>query len=138
MVPDPQARASRSIGLSLGLILATIAAGLLIRFAPLGLPPFIVKYGGSTLWALTIYWIVSALLPAWHLRSVALLAGALATAVEFAKLCHSPGLDAFRHTLPGILLLGRIFSGWDIAAYWIAIIVGAFWDRSLRWTSHSP
>ncbi|MDR3727578.1 MAG: DUF2809 domain-containing protein [Terracidiphilus sp.] len=109
----------------------TVAAGLAIRFAPLGLPYFAVKYGGSMLWALMIYWIVSTLLPARHFLTVPLLSAAFATAVEFAKLCHTPALDAFRLTLPGILLLGRFFSVWDIATYWLAISIGAFIDRAL-------
>lgn len=62
----------------------------------------------------------------------ALIAGTIATAVEFGKLYHSAGLDHFRRTLPGVVLLGRYFSGWDIAAYWLAIGVGAMIDRSLR------
>ena len=123
---------SRPFGLSLALMLATVAAGLAVRFAHVGLPPFVVKYGGSTLWALMVYGIVSTLLPAWRLPAVALLAGVLATAVEFVKLYHSPGLDAFRLTLPGILVLGRHFSLWDILAYWIAICLGAYLDRMLR------
>ena len=53
----------RSIVLSLVLMLATVSGSLVVRFAPLGLPQFVVKYGGSTLWALMVYWIVSALLP---------------------------------------------------------------------------
>jgi hypothetical protein len=64
--------------------------------------------------------------------TVALLTGTLATAVEFVKLYHSPILDAFRLTLPGIVLLGRFFSVWDIVAYWLAISVGALVDRGLR------
>jgi hypothetical protein len=79
-----------------------------------------------------VYWIVSTLLPSWRLPAVALLTGALATGVEFVKLYHSPGLDAFRLTLPGVLLLGRVFSGWDIAAYWLAIVAGALVDQRIR------
>ena len=41
-------------------------------------------------------------------------------------------LDAFRMTLPGILLLGRVFPVWDIAVYWSAIVVGAAIDARLR------
>jgi hypothetical protein len=123
---------SRPLILSLALMFATVVAGLAVRFAPLGLPPVVVKYGGSTLWALMVYWIVSALLPSWRLLALVLLTGVLATAVEFAKLYHSPGLDAFRLTLPGVLLLGRVFSVWDIAAYWIAIVVGGFVDMGIR------
>jgi hypothetical protein len=117
---------------SLGLIAITVAVGLAIRFAPLGLPPFAVKYGGSMLWAMMVYWIASAFLPAWRLLGIVLLAGALATSVEFFKLYHCVPLDAFRHTLPGILLLGRFFSLWDIAAYWFAICIGALADSALR------
>lgn len=128
----PEEMPPRSIVLSLALMLVTVVCGLVVRFAPLGLPPFVVKYGGSTLWALMVYWIVSALLPSWRLFVIALLAGVIATAVEFVKLYHSPGLDTFRLTLPGILLLGRFFSVWDIVAYWFAISVGAFVDSSIR------
>jgi len=129
---------SRPLLLSLVLMLATIAAGLAVRFAPLGLPPFVVKYGGSMLWALMVYWIISALLPSWRLLTLALVAGTFATAVEFFKLCHSPTLDAFRLTLPGVLLLGRFFSVWDIVAYWFAIVIGAFADKALRLPQEHP
>jgi hypothetical protein len=103
-----------------------------IRFAHFGLAPFIVKYGGSMLWALMIYWIVSSLLHAMRLRVLALLTAGITTAVEFFKLYHAPALDAFRMTLPGILLLGRFFSAWDILVYWIAIVAGVFLDRRIR------
>jgi Protein of unknown function (DUF2809) len=125
----------RRLTISLALMAATVAAGLTFRFAHLGLPQFAVKYGGSTMWALMIYWIVSTVLPWWRISAVVLLAGLLATGVEFAKLYHSPVLDAFRVTLPGTLLLGRFFSVWDIVAYWIAISAGAIMDRRLRRTN---
>jgi hypothetical protein len=121
----------RSRTLSLALCLVTIAAGLTFRMAPLGLPAFVVKYAGSTLWALMIYWIVSTLLSTWRLSAVAVISGLIATGVEFFKLYHSPGMDAFRLTLPGILLLGRYFSVWDIVAYWLAIAAGALADGAL-------
>ena len=123
--------------MSFALVLVTIAGGLLIRFGPLGLPRFVVKYGGSMLWALTIYWVVSALFARWRVLSVALLAGSLATAVECVKLYHSPWIESFRLTLPGILLLGRVFSGWDILAYWLAVAVGAVLDRFIWWHPRS-
>ena len=122
----------RSMLLSITLLLITIASGLLIRFGPLGLPFFVVKYGGSILWALMIYWIISALFPWWHVVAVAILAGSLATSIEFLKLYHAPRLDSFRTTVPGVLLLGRFFSAWDILAYWLAMTLGAILDRCLR------
>ena len=120
----------RPLTCSLALCFLTIVAGLTFRLVPLGLPPFIVKYAGSTLWAVMIYWIASTLLPTWRLPIVAVVSGSIATAVEFFKLYHSPGMDAFRLTLPGILLLGRYFSVWDIVAYWVAIAAGALADRT--------
>ena len=123
---------SRPLGLSLLLMAATIAAGLIIRFARLGLPLFVSKYGGSMLWALMIYWFVTTLLPRWSLSKAAVLAGILAAAVEFLKLYRTPALDAFRLTLPGILVLGRYFSVWDIVAYWLAIVAVAIVDRRMR------
>ncbi len=126
MTPRPVAR-------SVALILITVAAGLVLRMAPLGLPAFVVKYGGSTMWAVMIYWIASAVLARWRPAAVVLISGMIATAVEFFKLYPSPGVDLFRATLAGKLLLGRYFSGWDIVAYWAAIAVGAMVDgRFLR------
>ena len=122
----------RPLILSLALMAVTMIGGLVIRFFPLGLPLSVVKYGGSMLWALMIYWMVSAFLPSWRLRAVALLTAGITIAVEFFKLYHTPALDNFRLMLPGILLLGRFFSFWDILAYWIAIAAGVFLDRRIR------
>ena len=52
--------------------------------------------------------------------------------MEFLKLYDPPWLDAFRSTLPGIVLLGRIFNPWDIVVYWIAIILSAGFDVKMR------
>jgi hypothetical protein len=119
------------------LLVVTVAAGLLVRFAHLGLPGFVMKYGGSMLWALMFYWIASALWPSGRVVPAALLTAGLTAAIEFFKLVHSPVLDAFRLTLPGIMLLGRVFSPWDIAAYWLAIAIGALIDWRMRKTVHS-
>lgn len=122
----------RPIAVSIALMLATIAAGLAIRFAHLGWPRSVVKYGGSMLWAVMIYWMVSTILASWRITSVAAISGLIATAVEFVKLYHTAWLDAFRHTLAGIVLLGSIFSFRDIAAYWIAIVLAVVLDSFVR------
>ena len=131
---NPQSRRRpiqpRPIRRSVVLIAATILLGIAIRFAPLGLPAGISKYGGSALWALLIYWIVSTVVP--RLSPAASIAAIFTAAVEAFKLYHSPGLDAFRRTLPGALLLGRVFSGWDILAHWLAISIGLLIDLRLR------
>ncbi len=112
-----------------GLMGVTGVAGLAVRFVPLGLPAAVVKYGGSTMWALMIYWVLALVLRGWRPGWLVVLAGVVATAVEFLKLYRTPWLDAFRLTLPGILLLGRYFSVWDIVAYWVSIGVGAVVDE---------
>jgi hypothetical protein len=124
----------RTLTSSLAIFLVTVMAGLAVRMAPLGLPAVVVKYGGSMLWAVMIYWIVSTAMARWRLPVVGLVAGAIATAVEFFKLYHSPGMDAFRLTLPGMILLGRYFSVRDIVAYWVAIGVAAWIDERIRLT----
>ena len=53
----------------------------------------------------------------------------IAIAVECVRLYHQPGLDAFRMTLAGQLLLGRIFSLWNIVAYAIGIAGSALADE---------
>jgi hypothetical protein len=129
--------------LSLVLLFVTIVAGLVLRMVPLDLSPLVVKYGGSMLWALAIYWLVSTILARGGLVMSAMLAGLLATAVEFLKLYHTPDLEAFRYTLPGEFLLGRTFSFLDIAAYWVAITLGALLDTQFRpaksaYREHAP
>jgi len=78
---------------------------------------------------------ISTLLPTVRFSAVALFAAVVTAAVERFKLHHSPGIDAFRLTLPGILLLGRFFSVWDILAYWTTIFAGVLADMRIRSTS---
>jgi len=124
--------AGRPLFVSALLIAATVAAGLTLRLTHLGLPFLVVKYGGSMLWAAMIYWIVSTVRPGWTIAKAALASGLIASAVELFKLYHVPWLDAFRLTLPGALLLGRVFSIWDLLAYVVAIVAGACADRAMR------
>jgi hypothetical protein len=66
---------------------------------------------------------------------------AIAICVELFRLVHAPWLDAFRLTLAGALLLGRIFSAWDMLAYGVGIVLGMLLDRagtcSVRDAPHS-
>lgn len=112
--------------------MGTIALGLALRLARLGLPYPVIKYGGSMLWALMIYWIVSFLRPRWSLLRCALASTTLAFGVELFKLYHEPLLDAFRLTLPGAILLGRVFSASDLIAYGVAMTLGVQADRAMR------
>ncbi len=122
-------RISQRRTLAAALLIAAVAAGLLWRNAPLHLPFVLWKYGGSALWAIAVYWLLATLFPQLRPVTLAILAGLIALAVEFSRLIPYAPLDAFRLTLPGKLLLGRIFSVRNIAAYWVAIAVSAVLDR---------
>lgn len=124
----------------LGLAIATMLAGLVLRLVPLGLPYPLVKWGGSVLWAAMVYWLLAALMPYTRVITVAFAAAVVAGLVESLRLYHSPGLDAFRLTLAGVLLLGRVFSRWHLVAYWAAIAVVSLIDWGLvrRWLRGRP
>lgn len=117
-----------------GLALVVIACGLSLRLygLPLGLPAFVVKYGGSLLWATMVFLLVGVLLPRQTPSQLAAIAVAIAVVVEFSRLVHTPWLDAFRLTTPGALLLGRIFSLWNLVAYVAGIVVGVWLDRLME------
>lgn len=114
-----------------GLALAVIVCGLSLRWYgfPLGLPAFVVKYGGSLLWATMVFLLVGALLPRLARMQLATIAMVIAAVVEFSRLVHTPWLDAFRLTTAGALLLGRIFSLWNLAAYAVGIAFGVWIER---------
>ena len=80
----------------LGLAMGTIGLGLAWRLVPLGMPLWLVKYGGSGIWGTMVYWLVAAAKPGWARPRVSGAAVLVAWAVELFKLVHAPGLDAFR------------------------------------------
>jgi hypothetical protein len=113
------------------LCVAIIISGLALRrfgFG-LGLPTTIVKYGGSILWGSMVFFIVAVAAPRRSRQYVALISAVIAVCVELFRLVHAPWLDDFRLTLAGALLLGRIFSAWDILAYGAGIGFAAGLDR---------
>ncbi len=129
---DRQMRKSLIIARA-GRCLAIIACGLALRgwgFG-LGLSASVVKYGGSVLWGTMVFLLVAIAASQLSRTRIAAVAGAIAIGVELFRLVHLPWLDAFRLTLPGALLLGRIFSVWNILAYGVGIAIGAWLDRSV-------
>ena len=107
-----------------GLCLLIIMSGLALRgfgFS-FGLSAIVVKYGGSALWAAMVYFLVAMAAPRESRLSIALISAAIAVGVELFRLIHAPWLDALRLTLLGALLLGRIFSAWNMLAYGVGII----------------
>ncbi|WP_139025044.1 DUF2809 domain-containing protein [Bradyrhizobium sp. STM 3843] len=137
MTASPPCLASRAAMLwrstrALGLAVIVIALGLGLRFygRGLGVPAFAVKYGGSVLWATMVYVLLAAFAPRLRPLRVAAIALAIAVVVELVRLVHTPWLDSFRLTLAGALLLGRIFSIWNILAYAVGILLAMEIDRA--------
>ena len=124
----------RSLVARLMLCAAIIVSGLALRAFGFGagLPGGIVKYGGSILWATMIFLLVAIAQPRLSRRNVALVSIVIAIGVELFRLLHTPWLDAFRLTLPGELLLGRIFSLWNMLAYAVGILLGVLLDRLIQ------
>lgn len=111
-----------------------IVAGLALRgFGyEIGLPFPVVKYGGSLLWGTMVLLLVASVIVSCRLAAVWAIALAIAAAVEFSRLYHTPMLDEFRLTLAGKLLLGRVFSLWNIVAYAAGIGLGMAIEMRLR------
>jgi hypothetical protein len=114
---------------SFALLLLTIPIGLAVRFLPLGLPWFLYKYLGSTLWAIALYWLLATLLLKVRPLILASLAITIATLLELSRLIPITPIDAFRETVAGKILLGRYFSLKNIAAYILAIALAATFDH---------
>lgn len=84
---------------------------------------------GDALWALLVFSLVCAALPAWPLSRRVLLTLGLAWLVEISQLWHAPWLDALRHTKLGALAIGGSFSLGDLACYAVGIALGALLAR---------
>jgi hypothetical protein len=113
------------------LCLSIMISGLALRGfgLGLGLPAFFVKYGGSVLWGTMVFFLVAIAASNLSRRMIALISALIAVGVELFRLVHTPWLDAFRLTLAGALLLGRIFQPWDMLAYGVGIVLGLLLDR---------
>ncbi|EJC73015.1 Protein of unknown function (DUF2809) [Rhizobium leguminosarum bv. trifolii WSM2012] len=111
----------------LAALLVIIVAGLALRrfgYA-VDLPFVVVNYGASALWGAMVYLLVALIAARSRPAIIALTALFIAISLELFRLYHTPWLDAFRLTTAGALLLGRIFSLWNILAY--AIGIAAAW-----------
>ncbi len=124
-MPDQRLRYALACG-------ALIGAGLVWRLAPLGLPWVWWKYGGAVIWGAMVYGLAGIIYP----RRALPLAVLIALGAEFLRLYHTPWLDDFRATFFGNLLLGRVFSLWNIAAYLAGI--GAAWGVELYLRGRHP
>lgn len=98
----------------------------------IGLTFPVVKYGGSVLWGAMVYLLTATVMLGRKTYDlVVIFACCTAIAVELLRLAHFPALDAFRDTSIGTLLLGRVFSPWNIACYFAGIAIAAVTTRPL-------
>lgn len=124
--------------LRLAALLFVIALGLAIRrfgYA-VDLPFVVVKYGGSALWGAMVYLLLAFLFARLRPATIAVIALFVAICVELFRLYHTPWLDAFRLTTAGALLLGRVFSFWNMLAYAIGIAAACAFDPVRRAAIH--
>jgi len=122
------------------LFLIIISGLLLRRFGySVDLPFVVVKYGGSLLWGSMVYFLLAFAVGGLSARirpaGIATIALAIAICVELFRLYHTPWLDAFRLTTAGALLLGRVFSLWNIVAYAFGIAAACALDPARRQSS---
>ncbi|HUO55131.1 MAG TPA: DUF2809 domain-containing protein [Rhodoblastus sp.] len=101
------------------LCVCVIAIGLCLRLIGprFGVPLLLVKYGGSVLWGAMVYLLVALAARRRPRFEIVGASVAISVSVELFRLLHAPWLDAFRLTLAGALLIGRVFSLWNILAY---------------------
>jgi hypothetical protein len=129
--PTPERTPGATLIVRACLCLSIIVCGLALRLYGfgLGLPAFVVKYGGSVLWAAMVFFLVAIGASKLSRGHVALISAFIAIGVELFRLVHAPWLDTFRLTTAGALLLGRIFSPWNMLAYGVGIVLGMWLDR---------
>lgn len=129
---EVQEKSSSRRVLLLSALALTIACGLALRrFGYEAHLPFTVaKYGGSILWGSMVYFLLASLGVTAKPGKVAVSAALIAICVEFFRLVHTPWLDAFRLTTAGALLLGRVFSLWNILAYAAGIAAALVLDAA--------
>ena len=113
------------------LCLSIIVSSLALRGYGFGLgrPSPVVKYGGSVLWGTMVFFVVAIVASSLSPSSIVLISASIAVSVELFRLVHAPWLDAFWLTTAGALLLGRIFSAWNMLAYGVGIGLGMLLDR---------
>lgn len=124
--------------LRLAALFLVIVLGLVLRrfgYA-VDLPFLVVKYGGSALWGAMVYLLVALFVTSSRPAAISVTALFIAISVELFRLYHTPWLDAFRLTMAGALLLGRVFSLWNMLAYAIGIAAACAFDPARRAATH--
>ncbi|UWU29939.1 DUF2809 domain-containing protein [Rhizobium sp. WSM1274] len=121
-----QARSPQFLRLA-ALFLVIVLGLVLRRFGYAADLPFtVVKYGGSALWGAMVYLLVALYVARSRPTAIAITALFIAISVELFRLYHTPWLDA------GALLLGSVFSLWNMLAYAVGIAAACAFDPARR------
>ena len=111
------------------LIFSVILLGLGTRRFSSYLPSFIANYGGDTLWALLVFFIIGFLFNKWPTIKVATYAICFSFFIEISQLYHALWIDALRKTLLGGLILGFGFLWSDLVCYTVGIVIGVIFEK---------
>jgi hypothetical protein len=112
-------------------ILAVVILGLASRRYPILFPELLGKYPGDALWSLMVYLGWALLKPSAPPYRIAIFTLMTSYLVEGSQLIQAPWLNMIRHTTLGYLVLGTVFSWYDIFSYTVGIILGFYLDRLL-------
>ena len=122
----------------LALVIVIITLGLFSRssFLPLAMKGgFIATYGGDTLWAAMVYFIVCVACPKWSPLKIAIIALSFSYAIEISQLLQQDLLNQIRNTRLGALILGRGFLWTDFLCYTIGIQIAYLFDSKVASTN---
>ena len=107
----------RQGGVTLLLLVGTVALGLGSRLFRGDLPYVIAEYAGDTLWATAVFFLLRLVRPAAPGAVLAAAALAISFGVELSQLAHPRWLDDLRQQ-PGVaLVLGHDFVATDLVCY---------------------
>ncbi len=119
--PRPPARLAR-----LGLAAFLLASGLVWVLFPHDISRPWFHAVGSVLWGGMVLCLIACLRRDGRAGPGAIVtSAAIALLVELSRRVHWAPLDTFRHTLPGILLLGRVFDPVNLVLYAVGILAAA-------------
>lgn len=122
----------RSMPVYLAVLLGTIVLGLATRRYPSAFPALVARYAGDVLWAMMVVWVLALVRPRAPTQRLALVAFAIAVAVEISQLYRADWIDSIRATVPGALVLGQGFLWSDIVCYAGGVALAAAGDWRLH------
>jgi hypothetical protein len=122
----------RQAGVTLLLVVGTVALGLASRIYRPDLPHVIAEYAGDTLWATAVFFMLRLGRPVTPGSTLATIALAISFGVELSQLAHPRWLDDLRQQ-PGVaLILGSDFVATDLVCYTAGVALAWAID-AVRW-----